>query len=206
MVDATKAVSLILLCGAMATSSTAIEAQERGEIGGTPAYTPACWVRGERADLELRASPYDSTVVALEEGTVKVCYSRPRKLGRPIMGGVVSYDEPWRFGANEATVIHVPTAATIAGVPVAAGWYSLMAVPGEREWRIVVNESVERWGVPINEQVRQADVGSGVVPVSEAVGVVELLTMELVPSGPSSADLVVAWDRTRVRVPVVLGG
>ena len=50
---------------------------------------PACWVRGERADLELRASPFDSTAVALEPGVVKVCYSRPRKLGRPLMGRLV---------------------------------------------------------------------------------------------------------------------
>lgn len=174
--------------------------------GSAQEQEPTCWVRGERADLELRASPYDSTAVALEPGTVKVCYSRPRKLGRPIMGRLVPYGEPWRFGANEATAIHLPTAAEIAGVRVEAGWYSLMAVPGEGEWRIVVNENVERWGVPITEQVREADVGSGTVSASEAVGVVELLTMELVPTGPSSADLVVAWDRARLRIPILLGG
>lgn len=48
---------------------------------------PECWVRGDRADLEFHASPYDSASVSLDAGTVKVCYSRPRKLGRPIMGG-----------------------------------------------------------------------------------------------------------------------
>jgi hypothetical protein len=40
-----------------------------------------CWIRGERADLELRASPFDSAAVELDAGEVKVCYSRPRKLG-----------------------------------------------------------------------------------------------------------------------------
>lgn len=175
--------------------------------GQTP--ESGCWVRGDRADLELRASPYDSTdstVVALAEGRVKVCYSRPRKLGRPIMGRLVPYGEPWRFGANEATAIHMPTAGTIAGVDVEPGWYSLIAIPGEREWRIVVNGTSRRWGVPIDEEVRTADVGTGMAPATESVGIVGLFTLELVPAGPSAAELVVAWENTRVRIPVALTG
>lgn len=163
-----------------------------------------CWVRGDPADLELRASPYDSTLVGLDDGLVKVCYSRPRKLGRPIMGRLVPYGEPWRFGANEATAIHVPTRAAIAGVAVEPGWYSLMAIPGEGEWQIVINAQARRWGVPITEEVRSADIGTGRVLATEKVGSVELFTLELVPTAPSSADLVMAWDRTRVRIPVVL--
>lgn len=163
-----------------------------------------CWVRGDPIDLELRASPYDSTAVALEEGRVKVCYSRPRKLGRPIMGRLVTYGEPWRFGANEATAIHMPASGAIAGVAVEPGWYSLIAIPGEQEWRIVVNGTPRRWGVPIDEKVRTADVGTGTAPATESVGVVDLFTLELVPVGPSDAELVVAWDRTRVRIPVAL--
>lgn len=165
---------------------------------------PTCWVRGDRADLELRISPYDSTSVALDAGSVKACYSRPRKLERPIFGRLVPFGEPWRFGANEATAIHVSTAAEIAGVAVEPGWYSLIAVPGEDEWEVVVNREVRRWGVPIDEDVRHTDVGSGDAPASRGVGAVELLTMELEPRGPASADLVVAWDETRVRIPIVL--
>lgn len=168
--------------------------------------TPTCWVRGDRADLELRISPYDSTSVALEAGSVKACYSQPRKLGRPIFGRLVPFGKPWRFGANEATAIHVSTAAEIAGVAVEPGWYSLIAVPGEDEWEIVVNREVRRWGVPIDEDVRRMDVGSGSAPASRAVGAVELLTMGLEPRGPAAADLVVAWDETRVRIPIALDG
>lgn len=167
---------------------------------------PACWVRGDPTDLELRASPYDSTVVKLEEGPLKVCYSRPRMLGRPIMGRLVPYGEPWRFGANEATAIHMPARGTVAGVAVEPGWYSLMAIPGEREWRIVVNREHRRWGIPIDDDVRAADVSVGTVPATDAVGAVELFTLELVPTGPAEAELVAAWDRARVRIPIVLRG
>ena len=168
---------------------------------------PACWVRGDRAHLDLRASPFDSTQITLGEAAhLKVCYSRPRKLGRPIVGGLVPYGAPWRFGADEATAIHVPRPGSIAGVAVDPGWYSLIAIPGEGEWQIVVNASRQRWGVPIDEAVRAEDVGVGTVPSSRGVGVVELFTLELVESDPSEAELVMAWDETRLRIPIVLNG
>ncbi|MEX0892328.1 MAG: DUF2911 domain-containing protein [Gemmatimonadota bacterium] len=163
-----------------------------------------CWVRGERADLELRASPFDSTVVALDPGMVKVCYSRPRKLGRPLMGRLVPYGLPWRLGADEATAVHVPVRATIAGVAVEPGWHTLYAVPHEQEWRIVVNNAIRRWGIPLDAEVLTADVGSGTVPVSTAPPQVELLTLWFDRTGGSSADLVVRWGGTSVRIPVRL--
>lgn len=168
------------------------------------AAAPTCWVRGERADLELRASPFDSAAVALEPGVVKVCYSRPRKLGRPIMGRLVPYGRPWRLGADEATAIHVPVRARIGGVAVEPGWYTLYVVPGEREWRIVVNGEIRRWGVPIDDDVRNADVGSGTVPATTTPAQVELLTLWFDRTGASSADLVVRWEGTSVRFPVEL--
>ena len=137
---------------------------------------------------------------------MRVCYSRPRKLDRPIMGGLVPYGQPWRLGANEATAIHVPTSATIAGVAVDSGWYSLLAVPGEHEWRIVLNGQARRWGIPIDDDVRRADIGSGTVVAVEEVGSVDLFTLGLIWRGASAADLVMAWDRTRVRIPIVLTG
>ena len=175
-----------------------------GLAGQDTAEAPACWVRGERADLELRASPFDSAAVALEPGVVKVCYSRPRTLGRPIMGRLVPYGRPWRLGADEATAIHVPVRGRIAGVAVEPGWYTLYAVPGEREWRIVVNRAVRRWGVPIDDEVRKADLGSGTAAVATTPARVELLTLWFDRTGASSADLVVRWEGTSVRVPVEL--
>ena len=165
---------------------------------------PGCWVRGERADLELRASPFDSASVALDAGTVKVCYSRPRKLGRPIMGRLVPYGAPWRMGADEATSIHLPVAGSVAGVDLQPGWYSLYAVPGEREWQIVVNREARRWGTPIDDAVRAADIGHGNVSAHTADSFEDLLRARFDQSADNAAELVVHWDRTAVRIPVVL--
>lgn len=162
---------------------------------------PACWVQGDPADLDIRASPFDSVTASLAGEQVKVCYSRPRKLGRPIMGRLVPFGEPWRLGADEATAIHVPVPVTIAGVAVEPGWYTLYAIPDEREWAIVVNRGVQRWGIPIDEAVRANDIGAGEVRVETLPGTVELLTASLEPVG-SGLDLLFEWDRTRVRIPI----
>lgn len=165
---------------------------------------PGCWLRDSPSDLELRASPFDSTTASLAVGVVKVCYSRPRALGRPIMGRLVSFGEAWRFGANEATAIFLPTRGTVAGVAVDSGWYSLMAIPGLAAWQVVVNREYRRWGVPITDEIRRADIGIGSVPVTAGVGVVEMFTLELVRTGSNTADLVVAWEEACVRVPIIL--
>ena len=160
-----------------------------------------CWIRGDRARLANRASPHDSTTLVIGNDTITVCYARVARRDRQIMGGLVPYGEPWRLGANEATAIYVPFRATIAGVAVEPGWYSLYAVPGEREWRIVVNRETERWGIPINASVTARDVGSGTVPVERVDDPVENLTMTLRPAG-QGAELEIAWENTRVRVPI----
>ena len=162
-----------------------------------------CWVRGDRKDLELRASPLDSASISIGAGTVKVCYGRPRKLGRPIMGRLVPFGEPWRLGADEATAIHLPAPGSIAGISLKPGWYSLYAMPGEAQWRIVVNAVANRWGTPIDSAVRSRDVGSATVASESVPKSEDLLRMYFEPTG-EGAELVVHWDKTRVRIPVKL--
>ena len=170
--------------------------------GASQAAPFTCWIRGSANELARRPSPLDSATVEIGGATLKVCYGRPSARGRKIMGGLVPFGEPWRLGANEATTIHVPFAAELAGVRVGAGTYTLYTIPGESRWQIVVNRGVQRWGVPIDEQVRAQDVGSGTVSVERLDQPVETLTLKLAPTTASTTELVVEWEKTRVRIPV----
>lgn len=163
---------------------------------------PPCWRRGDAAALAQRQSPPDSAVATVEGAKIKVCYSRPSARGRTIMGGLVPYGEPWRLGANEATSIHLPFAAEIAGVRVQPGSYSLYVIPGENQWTVAVNRSVERWGIPIDDAVRAQDVGRGTVTVERLDQHVEQLTLRFAPAGSGTTELIVEWERTRVRIPI----
>jgi hypothetical protein len=163
-----------------------------------------CWIRGDRAAVASRPSALDSTSIAISGRSVKVCYGAPKKNGRDIMGGLVPFGQPWRIGANEATTIYMPARGSIAGVTVQPGWYSLYAVPTQNEWRVFVNSAVERWGVPIDDAVRAKDIGSGVARVEAADSPQEALRLQLLARPDNAADLVLQWDRTRIRIPVTL--
>lgn len=172
-----------------------------------PGFSPSqgsdgCWFQGKAADVAQRKSAHDSASVSLDGGTVKVCYGRPHQNGREIMGKLVPYGEPWRIGADEATAIHVPFPARIAGVNVEPGWYSLYAIPGAKQWQIVVNSDAQRWGVPIDANVRAKDVGTGSVASEHLASPAETLTINLTAASPTKALMDIAWSDTHVRVPI----
>lgn len=183
---------------------TADGAQMEDGMEAAAPLEAACWTRSEPAELAERASPLDSTSVALDPGLVKVCYGSPQMRGREIMGELVPFDRPWRLGANEATRIYLPSAGTIAGVEVEPGWYSLYTVPSANSWQIFVNASSERWGIPISGEVTAENVGSGTVNVQSTDAPVEGLTMTLRRNGASGAILRIEWEETRVEVPIQL--
>ena len=170
------------------------------------AQTPqgACTHRGTAADLAKRASPLDSVELVVGGATVKVCYGRPSVRGRTVMGGLVPFGEPWRLGANEPTRLTLPFAAEVAGVHVEPGTYSLYVVPQRTTWEVHVNRAVERWGIPIDAPVEAQDVGKGSVAADTLAQPLEQLTLRLVAGSPN--ELVVEWEKTRVRIPIRKAG
>lgn len=167
-----------------------------------------CWVRsgGDQA-VEERPSPLDSAIVQMGSDQVKVCYGAPSARGRTFIGGSgESHSYPygeknWRMGANEATAIHLPFAASVAGVDVDAGSYSLYALPDESSWRIYVNSVVERWGAYMGDEVAANNVGSGEVSVS-AHDHTETLDYSFEDAGDDAATLVLRWEGYQVDIPI----
>jgi hypothetical protein len=176
--------------------------------GGSAAPHPqapvddACWTRAARAQLASRASPLDSTTARLGDAELKICYGRPSARGRLIMGELVPFGEPWRLGANEATTLHVPVAVRLGDMSLKPGVYSLYAIPSPKTWQIVVNESAERWGIPIDVAVQAKDVGAVTVTSGRTDAPVETLTLRLEPAGEGTLALVIEWERTRVQLTV----
>jgi len=162
-----------------------------------------CWLlRGTPAEAAERPSPRDSASVSLGDAEVKICYGAPFARDREVMGGLVPYGAPWRAGADEATSLHLPFPAEVAGVAVEPGVYSLYTVPGTDGWEIVLNASVERWGIPINAQVTDADIGSGMASTEATDEPVERLRYRFEEAGEGAVDLLLEWELTRVRIPI----
>ncbi|HEY0672212.1 MAG TPA: DUF2911 domain-containing protein [Longimicrobiales bacterium] len=151
-----------------------------------------------------RASAYDSTVITIAGRRALICYGRPAARGRTMIGGeAVPYGKLWRTGANEPTTLHIPFAATIAGVAVTPGSYSIYTVPGEKQWEVIVNRSTSQWGHEgrYTDEVKAQEVGRGRVASSALKDHVEVFTIRSTPA-QNGADLVLEWEKTRVAVPI----
>lgn len=164
----------------------------------------ACWLRGETTPEQATERPSPLGAVAIEMGgqTAQLCYSRPSANGREIFGALVPFGEVWRTGANEATQLHLPFKAQIGGVDVEPGVYSLYTIPGENGWEFFLSSSYQRWGIPVNDEVRAAEVASATRPVTHMDEAVETFTVRWMSHGPMMGHLVFEWENTRVELPI----
>jgi hypothetical protein len=178
-----------------------------GSAAGQEPELACITMRTDRLPLDTRTSPLDSVTFEIEDGPVKVCYSRPSARGRQVFGGdLAPYGELWRTGANEPTMIHTSVPLSIAGIEVGPGSYSLYTVPGEAEWQIVLNASITQWG---HERVYTGDVAAqeiarATVPAGASDDFVETFTIRAEPADDGAA-LILEWEKTRVAIPVQAG-
>ena len=100
----------------------------------------------ERADDTNRKSKNGKVTADVGGVEVTVEYGRPKVRDRAIFGGLVKYDEVWRTGADEATVISVSGDVVIGGETVPAGRYALFSIPSAEKWTFIVNENADQWG------------------------------------------------------------
>ena len=164
------------------------------------AQEPPCPWPAAPSELMDRPSPPDSTWVDLGPANAKVCYSRPSARGRTIFGELVPFESAWRTGANEPTMLHLPVRAEVAGVALDPGTYILMTIPTPQSWIVTINTT----DVTDTSEMfaNLTEVGRGTVPVEQLGEHIEMLTLR---DADSEADpaLVIEWERTRVRVPIV---
>ena len=133
--------------------------------------------------------------------SIKVIYSRPAAKGRVIFGDLIKYGEVWRVGANENTEIKFYKPATINGVAVPAGSYSLFAIPEKDKWTIIINKELDMWGAYAYDESK--DLVKITVPVKTVTTPIELLSIAFT-SKDGIANLVIGWDKTTVEVPITI--
>ena len=83
-----------------------------------------------------------ASMAARAKGEATLDDSSARQKGDPI----VPWGHVWRAGANEATQFVVTDDVTINGQKLAAGSYSLHAIPNKDEWTFVFNGAANQWG------------------------------------------------------------
>ena len=138
-------------------------------------------------------SPHDT----VKTKQVTIFYGRPYKKARVIFGGLVPFDKVWRLGADSATQIIFNQDAKFGGQGIAKGRYTMFAIPGEKEWTIILNSQLGQWGAFGYEKIKDKDVLKVKAPVKKLSDVVEQLTIKA-----DKSAMTIRWDQTEVVVPM----
>jgi Holliday junction resolvase-like predicted endonuclease len=173
--------SLILTSGlSLMAASAALAETPQIEF---PAPSPACTMK-QRVGLT----------------DIEVVYSRPDVKGRTIFGDVVPFDKVWRTGANKATKINFSTSVKFGGSDVPAGSYALFTIPGKAEWTVILSKVADQPGsTKYDEKDDQLRVKVKPIEIGRSV---ETLAINIDDVQPTSSELDIVWDKTKVPVKI----
>lgn len=132
-------------------------------------------------------------------------YCRPYKKGRLIFGeksegALLPFGEYWRTGANEATEVEFNKDISINGNSLPAGRYRFYTVPGKSDWTIAFNSELGKWGY--GEPDYNLDVLVLEIPSNDGSDLLEQFTISATKASENSMELILAWDRTTVSIPI----
>jgi hypothetical protein len=109
-------------------------------------------------DKKPRVSPHETVNATVDGAKVTIVYGRPYtkdpKSGekRKIWGTLVPYNQVWRMGADEATLLTTDKDITIGGTAIPAGSYSLYLWPTEAGAKLIVNKQTGQWGTKYDQK------------------------------------------------------
>jgi hypothetical protein len=164
-------------------------------------------VVGVAAFYGMRAytkSSSPSATAVYDKGGLKIQveYCRPSKKGRVVFGQLEPYGKVWRTGANEATEITFNQPVSFGDKPVAAGTYTLFTIPQPDQWTVILNSELDQWGAFNYNEGK--DVVRVQVPATQTPQVTEMFTIDFQDAN-NRVDMQLAWDQTKVVVPIGVG-
>jgi len=151
------------------------------------------------AAQENRVSPHETTEFSLNGKKVTVSYGRPYMKGRKIMGGLVPYDQVWRTGADEATVLTTEADLMIGNLAVPKGSYAVFTLPSESGWKLIVNKVDKQFGAFDYDE--KQDLGRVDMKVGKTSAPVEQFTITLAKAG-SGGVMKLEWENTSASVDI----
>src|SRR5450432_2876581 len=151
-------------------------------------------------DKSKRPSPPATASGKVGGATITINYSSPAVKGRKIWGDLVPYDKVWRAGANEASLFETDKAIKVEGKALPAGKYSLYAIPGEKEWVIILNSKTGQWGVKDDESTTEE-------PANDVLRVTvkpekSAATNERMKYVVDNNGFALEWENLKVPVPI----
>jgi hypothetical protein len=153
------------------------------------------------AQLQLpQPSPAASVTQTMGLTDITIEYASPGTKGRTVFGGLVPYNELWRTGANAATKISFSRDVTIMGNKIPKGKYSLLTIPNQSEFTVILNKDVN---ASVDSYKKEDDqVRFMVKPTTCEIR--ERMLFYFSDFSDSKGTIVMEWERTRLVIPVML--
>jgi len=142
-------------------------------------------------------SPPANVALKVAGKQIAVDYYAPSMHGRKIMGSLVPYGKVWCPGANVATGLTTDGNLQLGDLKLPKGSYSIWAIPGAKEWTLVVNKQSGQHHL---EYDPAEDFGRTKMNVKTLAAPVETLKFELRPDSGNKGTLALLWETTEASI------
>jgi hypothetical protein len=164
---------------------------------GTMAYGQ----QGQQTKVGGGGSSHWKAEVIVDGAKLVLEYGRPSLKGRP-EAQLMPPGQPWRTGADEATVLTTDKALTFGTLTLQPGTYTINTQPGDT-WQLMFGKLAkpDQWGIPY-----QAPLEIGRVPMTrgKTAAPVEQVTISI-DDTPAGGTLRVEWGTTSAAATFKVG-
>jgi Protein of unknown function (DUF2911) len=143
-------------------------------------------------------SPPASAAVQIGGKHIRVDYYAPSMHGRKIMGDLVPFGKVWCPGANVATGLTTAADLQIGALKVPKGTWSIWAIPGEKEWTLILNKQSGQHHL---DYEAAEDFGRTKMTLRTLSAPVETLRIDLSSNGGNKGTLSLIWETTEASIP-----
>jgi hypothetical protein len=147
-------------------------------------------------------SPHVRSSWTIHGAKISIEYGRPYLKGRA-EATLMPAGQPWRTGADEATVLTTDKALKIGPLTLAPGSYTLNTQPGGSSWELIVGKLSKpgQWGIPYDPSL---EIGRAPMTVAKAAAPAEQLTISI-DETPGGGVLRIEWGTVSATAPFTVG-
>ena len=148
-------------------------------------------------------SPHVKAEWTVDGAAIAIEYGRPSLKGRP-EAQLMPPGQPWRTGADEATIITSSKPLTFGSVKLQPNTpYTINTVPGEKQWEVLFGKLAKpgQWGIPYQPAL---ELGKAPMTIGKAAKPVEQLTISIDDTAPG-ATLRIEWGTVSATAPFKVG-
>ena len=147
-------------------------------------------------------SPHVKTAWVIDGANITIEYGQPQLKGRTD-ASLMPAGQPWRTGADEATVLVTDKALKFGAFSLPAGTYTINTEPGDKGWQLIFGKLSKpgQWGVPYQKDL---EIGRTPMSAGKTKAPVEAMTIHI-DDTPAGATLRVEWGGVSATAPFTVG-